>query len=135
SFAVGLVAALAALALGIAAGLVAGYIRWADGLLMRVMDGIMAIPAILIAIAVVALWRASLATVIVAIAIPEIPRVTRLVRGRVQFVAYPHNVFFPGLFLAVTVLAVNMLGDGLRDTLDPKLAEARASAQVLDEHA
>src|SRR5215510_4581301 len=152
---------------------------------MRVMDGIMAIPAILIAIALVALWRASLPTVIIAIAIPEIPRVTRLVRalalsireepyveaavalgtpagrimlghilpntvapllvqatytcafailleailsflgvglppdiptwgnimaeGRVQFVAYPHNVFF--------------LGDGLRDTLDPKMAK------------
>ena len=170
---------------------------------MRVMDGVMAIPAILIAIAVVALWRASLPTVIVAIAIPEIPRVTRLVRslvlsireepyveaavalgtptgkimfghilpntvapllvqgtyicafaillesilsflgvglppdiptwgnimaeGRVQFVAYPHNVFFPGVFLAVTVLAVNILGDGLRDTLDPEDGEARMS--------
>jgi peptide/nickel transport system permease protein len=211
SLAVGLAAALVALAFGILAGLVAGYIRWADGVLMRVMDGIMAIPAILIAIAVVALWRASLASVIVAIAIPEIPRVTRLVRslvltireepyveaavalgtstpkimfghilpntlapllvqgtyicafailleailsflgvglppdiptwgnimaeGRVQFVAYPHNVFFPGLFLAVTVLAVNMLGDGLRDTLDPKMAQGRARTQVLDEHA
>jgi peptide/nickel transport system permease protein len=183
----------------VALGLVAGYIRWLDGPLMRVMDGIMAIPAILIAIAVVALWRASLPTVIVAIAIPEIPRVTRLVRalvlsireepyveaalalgtptpkimfghilpntiapllvqgtyicafsilleailsflgvglppdiptwgnimaeGRVQFVAYPHNVFFPGIFLAVTVLSVNILGDGLRDTLDPKMAK------------
>lgn len=203
SLAVGLAAAAAALALGITCGLLAGYVRWTDGLLMRVMDGIMAIPAILIAIAVVALWRASLGSVIVAIAIPEIPRVTRLVRalvltlreepyveaavalgtsatkimvghilpntlapllvqgtyicafailleailsflgvglppdiptwgnimaeGRVQFVSYPHNVFFPGLFLAVTVLAVNMLGDGLRDTLDPKLS--------LDEHA
>ena len=152
-----------------------------------------------IAIAVVALWRASLTSVVIAIAIPEIPRVARLVRalvlsireepyveaavslgtptikimfghilpntiapllvqgtyvcafailleailsflgvglppdiptwgnimaeGRVQFVAYPHNVFFPGLFLAATVLAVNILGDGLRDTLDPKLAK------------
>jgi len=211
SLAVGLAVALVALAFGILAGLVAGYIRWADGLLMRVMDGIMAIPAILIAIAVVALWRANLASVIVAIAIPEIPRVTRLVRslvltireepyveaavalgtptpkimfghilpnttapllvqgtyicafailleailsflgvglppdiptwgnimaeGRVQFVAYPHNVFFPGLFLAVTVLAVNMLGDGLRDTLDPKMVQGRARTQVFDEHA
>src|SRR6185503_11342059 len=198
SLMVGLASALVALSFGIVLGLCAGYIRWLDGLLMRVMDGIMAIPAILIAIAVVALWRASLPTVIVAIAIPEIPRVTRLVRalvlsireepyveaavalgtptpkimfghilpntaapllaqgtyicafailleailsflgvglppdiptwgnimaeGRVQFVAYPHNVFFPGVFLAVTVLAVNMLGDGLRDTLDPKMA-------------
>jgi peptide/nickel transport system permease protein len=199
SLLVGLCSALVALAFGVVCGLCAGYIRWLDGLLMRVMDGIMAIPAILIAIAVVALWRASLSTVIVAIAIPEIPRVTRLVRalvltireepyveaavslgtpaakimfghilpntiapllvqgtyicafailleailsflgvglppdiptwgnimaeGRVQFVAYPHNVFFPGVFLAVTVLAVNMLGDGLRDTLDPRMAK------------
>jgi len=199
SLMVGLAAALLALSFGVVAGLAAGYLRWLDGLLMRVMDGVMAVPAVLIAIAVVALWRGSLATVIVAIAIPEIPRVTRLVRalvltireepyveaavslgtppgkimfghilpntvapllvqgtyicafailleailsflgvglppdiptwgnimaeGRVQFVAYPHNVFFPGIFLAVTVLAVNILGDGLRDTLDPKMAK------------
>jgi peptide/nickel transport system permease protein len=199
SLVVGIAAAALAVAFGVVLGLAAGYIRWLDGPLMRVMDGVMAIPAILIAIAVVALWRASLPTVIVAIAIPEIPRVTRLVRalalsireepyveaavalgtptrkimfghilpntvapllvqatyicafsilleailsflgvglppdiptwgnimaeGRVQFVAYPHNVFFPGVFLAVTVLAVNILGDGLRDTLDPKMAK------------
>jgi peptide/nickel transport system permease protein len=199
SLVVGIASALLAAAFGVLCGLAAGYLRWLDGPLMRVMDGVMAIPAILIAIAVVALWRASLTTVIVAIAIPEIPRVTRLVRslvlsireepyveaaialgtptrkimfghilpntlapllvqgtyvcafsilleailsflgvglppdiptwgnimaeGRVQFVAYPHNVFFPGIFLAVTVLAVNILGDGLRDTLDPKMAK------------
>ena len=199
SLVVGLASAVLSVAFGVLCGLAAGYIRWLDGPLMRVMDGVMAIPAILIAIAVVALWRASLPTVIVAIAIPEIPRVTRLVRslvlslreepyveaaislgtptpkimfghilpntvapllvqgtyicafailleailsflgvglppdiptwgnimaeGRVQFVAYPHNVFFPGIFLAVTVLAVNILGDGLRDTLDPKMAK------------
>jgi peptide/nickel transport system permease protein len=199
SLAVGLACALVALFFGVLCGLAAGYFRALDGLLMRVMDGIMAIPAILIAIALVALWRASLTTVVLAIAIPEIPRVTRLVRslvlslreepyvesaralgtstprilfghilpntlaplivqgtyivafailieailsflgvglppdiptwgnimaeGRVQFVAYPHNVFFPGVFLAATVLAVNILGDGLRDTLDPKMAK------------
>ena len=199
SLIVGLAAALLALLFGVVCGLSAGYIRWLDGLVMRVMDGIMAIPAILIAIAVVALWRASLPSVVIAIAIPEIPRVTRLVRalvlsireepyveaavslgtptakimfghilpntiapllvqgtyicafailleailsflgvglppdiptwgnimaeGRVQFVAYPHNVFLPGVFLAITVLAVNILGDGLRDTLDPKMAK------------
>jgi peptide/nickel transport system permease protein len=199
SLSVGLLAALLALAFGVVAGLSSGYLRWVDGVLMRFMDGLMAIPAILIAIALVALWRASLPTVIVAIAIPEIPRVTRLVRslvlsireepyveaavslgtptwkimfkhilpntiaplivqgtyiaasailleailsflgvglppdiptwgnimaeGRVQFNEYPHNVFFPGLFLALTVLAVNILGDGLRDTLDPKMAK------------
>ena len=199
SLVVGLAAALLALFFGVLCGLGAGYIRSLDGPVMRVMDGIMAIPAILIAIAVVALWRASLPSVVIAIAIPEIPRVTRLVRslvlsireepyveaavalgtppakimfghilpntiapllvqgtyifafailleailsflgvglppdiptwgnimaeGRVQFVAYPHNVFFPGIFLAATVLAVNTLGDGLRDTLDPKMAK------------
>ena len=199
SLIVGILTALVALAFGIALGLTAGYLRWLDGIMMRVMDGVMAIPAILIAIALVALWGASLSTVIVAIAVPEIPRVTRLVRslvltireepyveaaialgtptlkimfghilpntiaplivqgtficangilieailsflgvglppdiptwgnimaeGRVQFIEFPHNVFFPGIFLAVTVLAVNILGDGLRDTLDPKMAK------------
>ena len=198
SLVVGIASALVALAFGVVCGLGAGYLRWLDGPVMRVMDGVMAIPAILIAIAVVALWRASLPTVIVAIAIPEIPRVTRLVRslvlsireepyveaavalgtptgkimfghilpntiapllvqatyicafaillesilsflgvglppdiptwgnvmaeGRAQFNQYPHNIFFPGIFLALTVLAVNILGDGLRDTLDPKMA-------------
>ena len=196
---VGLVTAVVSLVIGILFGLVAGYMRWLDGVIMRVMDGIMAIPAILIAIALVAMWRASLSTVIIAIAIPEIPRVTRLVRslvltireepyveaaislgsstpkimfshilpntiaplvvqgtficasailiesilsflgvglppeiptwgsimaeGRIQFVEFPHNVFIPGIFLTITVLAVNILGDGLRDTLDPKMAK------------
>jgi peptide/nickel transport system permease protein len=198
SLIVGAFSAVVALAFGIALGLLSGYLRWLDGPLMRVMDGVMAIPAILIAIALVAMWRASLLSVIIAIAIPEIPRVTRLVRslvltireepyveaaislgtpawkimlshilpntvapllvqgtyicasgilveailsflgvglppdiptwgnimseGRTQFVSFPHNVFFPGTFLAATVLAVNILGDGLRDTLDPKMA-------------
>ena len=199
SLIVGVATALVALAFGIALGLVSGFVRWLDGPLMRVMDGVMAIPAILIAIALVAMWKGSLLTVVVAIAIPEIPRVTRLVRslvltireepyveaaislgtptikimwrhilpntvaplivqgtficasgilveailsflgvglppdiptwgnvmaeGRAQFNEYPHNIFFPGIFLAVTVLAVNILGDGLRDTLDPKMAK------------
>jgi peptide/nickel transport system permease protein len=199
SLIVGIATAALALAFGIVLGLCAGYLRWLDGPLMRVMDGLMAIPAILLAISLVALWRAGIGTVIAAIAITEIPRVTRLVRslvlsireepyveaavslgtptakimfghilpncmapllvqgtyivafailvesilsflgvglppdiptwgnimaeGRVQFVAYPHNVFFPGVFLALTVLAVNILGDGLRDTLDPKMAK------------
>jgi len=199
SLIVGVCTALVALALGVALGLMSGFLRRLDGILMRVMDGLMAIPAILIAIALVAMWRGSLLTVVVAIAIPEIPRVTRLVRslvltireepyveaaislgtptwkimlrhilpntvaplvvqgtficaagilteailsflgvglppdiptwgnvmaeGRAQFNQYPHNIFFPGIFLAVTVLAVNILGDGLRDTLDPKMAK------------
>jgi peptide/nickel transport system permease protein len=198
SLVVGIATAAVALAIGIVLGLVAGYLRGVDGILMRIMDGVMAIPAILIAIALVAMWRGSLLTVVIAIAIPEIPRVTRLVRslvlsireepyveaaislgtptikimlrhvlpntiaplvvqgtficgagilteailsflgvglppdiptwgnvmaeGRAQFNQYPHNIFFPGVFLALTVLAVNILGDGLRDTLDPKMA-------------
>jgi len=199
SLLVGLLCALAALSVGILCGLLSGYLRWLDGILMRFMDGIMAIPAILVAISLVAIWRGSLTTVVIAIAIPEIPRVTRLVRslvlsireepyveaaislgtptwkilfghilpncvaplivqgtyicafsilveailsflgvglppeiptwgsvmaeGRAQFNDYPHNIFFPGVFLAATVLAVNILGDGLRDTLDPKMAK------------
>ena len=199
SLIVGVATAVVALAVGIVFGLMAGFLRWLDGPLMRVMDGVMAIPAILIAIALVAMWRGSLMTVVIAIAIPEIPRVTRLVRslvltireepyveaaislgtptwkimgrhilpntvaplvvqgtficasgilteailsflgvglppdiptwgnvmaeGRTQFNQYPHNIFFPGIFLAFTVLAVNILGDGLRDTLDPKMAK------------
>jgi peptide/nickel transport system permease protein len=198
SLVVGLATAVLSVAFGVLFGLLAGYLRWLDGPMMRVMDGIMSIPAILIAIALVALWRGSLLTVVIAIAIPEIPRVTRLVRslvltvreepyveaavslgtptwkimlrhilpnttaplivqgtfiaaagilteailsflgvglppdiptwgnvmaeGRQQFAEFPHNILFPGIFLAITVLAVNILGDGLRDTLDPKMA-------------
>jgi len=83
SLLVGLFTAALAMAAGAVLGLLAGYLRRLDGPLMRVMDGVMAIPAILIAIALVAMWRGSLLTVVVAIAIPEIPRVTRLVRSLV----------------------------------------------------
>ena len=199
SLIIGVTVAVLSIAVGLAIGLVAGYVRWLDAIVMRVMDGLMAIPAILLAIALVALWGGGLATVIIAIAIPEIPRVVRLVRsivlsireepyveaaiavgtpvplilirhvlpntiaplivqgtyvcasailleailsflgagippeiptwgnimaeGRVLFQVYPHNILFPGVFLALTVLAVNVLGDGLRDTLDPRLAK------------
>lgn len=196
SITVGIAVALLALGGGILVGLAAGYFRRLDGVLMRLMDGMMAIPGILFAITLVAVWRASVLTIIIAIAVPEIPRVARLLRsvvltvreepyveaavaldtstlkiltrhilpnaiaplivqgtyicasailveailsflgvgmpvdiptwgnimaeGRVQFTQYPHNVLVPGVFLALTVLAVNILGDGLRDTLDPK---------------
>ncbi len=199
SLVVGFAVSVIGLSIGLVLGLVAGYFRALDGFMMRVMDGLMAIPGILLAIALVALWKASLPVVIIAIAIPEIPRVTRLVRslvltireepyveaaiaigtgriailhrhilpnciaplivqgtyvcasailveailsflgvglpsdmptwgnimaeGRVQFTQFPHNVLFPGILLALTVLAVNMLGDGLRDTLDPRFAK------------
>jgi peptide/nickel transport system permease protein len=198
SLVVGLAVAAAAVALGLAIGLVAGYVRWLDGIVMRLMDGLMAIPGILLALALVALRGAGLGTVVLAITVPEVPRVVRLVRsvvlsvreepyveaaialgtptplilwrhvvpntiaplivqgtyvaasailteailsflgvgvptdtptwgnimaeGRTLFRVFPHTILFPGLFLALTVLAVNMLGDGLRDTLDPRLA-------------
>jgi len=197
----GFTAALA-LALGGFLGMMAGYFRQVDAVLMRFMDGLMAIPAILLAIALVAALGAQVWTVVVAIAIPEVPRVTRLVRslvlslreepfveaaralatptsvilwrhilpnalaplivqgtfvaasavlteailsflglglppdiptwgnimaeGRVQFSQYPGNVLYPALFLVPTVLAVNLLGDGLRDVLDPKFAKRGA---------
>lgn len=199
SLIVGITVAVLSIAAGLAVGLVSGYIRWLDGIVMRVMDGLMAIPAILLAIGLVSLWGGGVLTVIIAITIPEVPRVVRLVRsivlsvreepyveaavsvgtrlplilirhvlpntvaplivqgtyvcasailveailsflgagippevptwgnimaeGRVLFQVYPHNIFFPGLFLALTVLAVNVLGDGLRDTLDPRMAK------------
>jgi len=202
SLVVGLFTAIVALLVGGLLGMLAGYFRTLDAVLMRFMDGLMAIPAILLAIALVAAMGAKLWTVIVAIAIPEIPRVTRLVRslvltlreepfveaakalatptpvillrhilpnamaplivqgtfiaasavlteailsflglglpadiptwgnimaeGRVQFTQYPGNVLFPALFLVPTVLAINLLGDGLRDVLDPKFAKRGA---------
>jgi peptide/nickel transport system permease protein len=196
SITVGIAVALLALVLGLFVGLTAGYFRRIDSVVMRLMDGVMAIPGILFAVSLVALFGGTLLTVIVAIAVPEIPRVARLVRsvvlsireepyveaaialdtptwkillrhilpnaiapliiqgtyvcasailveailsflgvglpaematwgnimaeGRSQFNQYPHNVLFPGVFLALTVLSVNVMGDGLRDTLDPK---------------
>nr|WP_245292150.1 ABC transporter permease [Methylobacterium tarhaniae] len=197
SLVIAVAVATIALAVGLLLGLVAGYIRPLDGPIMRLMDGLMAIPGILLAIAVVSLFRAGLPAVIAAIVVPEIPRVVRLVRsivlsvreepyveaavmagtrlpqlmarhilpntiaplivqgtfiaasailveavlsflgigippeipswgnimaeGRNLFRVYPHNILYPGIFLGLTVLAVNMLGDGLRDTLDPKM--------------
>src|SRR5829696_51384 len=81
SLSVGFGAALFSVTLGMLIGLVAGYFRSLDGIIMRAMDGVMAIPGILLAIALVALSRASLMTVLIAISLPEIPRVVRLVRS------------------------------------------------------
>ncbi len=197
SLLVGISVALISTAAGLAIGLLAGYLRWLDGFVMRIMDGLMAVPAILLAITLVSLSTAGLRAVILAIVIPEVPRVGRLVRsvvlsireepyveaatalgartvplivrhvlpnalaplivqatyvcasaivieailsflgvgippqtptwgnimaeGRALFRVFPHNILFPGIFLAATVLAVNIMGDGLRDSLDPRL--------------
>jgi peptide/nickel transport system permease protein len=199
SLLVGFSVALLSSLIGLTIGLVSGFLRWADGVVMRVMDGLMSIPAILLAIALMALTRGSVGNVITAITIVEIPRVSRLVRGvvlslreqpyvdaavaagtrtpliilrhilpntlapmtvqatyicasamiieailsfigagtpptipswgnimaegRALWQVKPFIIFFPALFLSVTVLAVNLLGDGLRDALDPRMAK------------
>ena len=199
SMLVGFAVAFFSAAIGLAIGLLSGYIRSLDAVLMRVMDGLMAIPGLLLAIALMALTRANVQNVILAITIPQIPQVARLVRGvvlslreqpyvesavasgtrtltviwrhilpntlapicvqatficagamlseailsfigagtpptipswgnimsegRALWQVKPYIVFFPAVFLSITVLAVNLLGDGLRDALDPRLAK------------
>jgi peptide/nickel transport system permease protein len=198
SLMVGIGVAILSTGLGLVIGVVAGFTRWVDAIVMRIMDGLMSIPEVLIAIALMALTRASMGNVIFAITVAQVPRVTRLVRGIVltlreqpyveaaiasgtpfalilwrhivpntlppllvqgTFIAAaamiteailsfigagtPPNipswgnimaegrslfqvayyiVLFPGIMLSVTVLAINLLGDGLRDALDPRLA-------------
>ncbi|HMB10968.1 ABC transporter permease [Saliniramus sp.] len=199
SLIVGVGAAVAAVLLGLAVGLIAGFFRSLDAILMRVVDGLMAIPNILLAIAIVALSGASLWTVLIAITIPEVPRVVRLVRsvvlsareepyveaamaagsstwriltrhllpntiaplivqgtyicasailieailsflgagispetptwgnimaeGRIYFQINPGIIFWPGLVLSVTILSINLVGDAVRDALDPRMAK------------
>lgn len=198
SLIIGLCVAVLATSIGLVVGVLCGFYKTVDTILMRLMDGMMAIPAILLAIALITLMKASLFIVIIAISIPEIPRVARLVRsvvlsvrgrpyieaaissgtrnwrimvrhilpntvaplivqatyvcasailteaglsflgagtppeipswgniislGRTFFQIAPWIIFFPGLCLAITVLAINLVGDGLRDTLDPRIS-------------
>ncbi len=199
SLIVGFAVAAAASAIGTFVGLISGFVRPIDAVLMRVMDGLMSIPSILLAIALMALWGASVQNVVIAITIGEFPRVSRLIRGvvlslreqpfveaavasgtrvpmiivkhilpntlaplmvnatficasamiteaalsfigagtppiipswgnimaegRALWQIKPYIVFFPAIFLCLTVLSVNLLGDGLRDALDPRLAK------------
>ncbi len=81
SLLIGIGAAVISIVIGLAIGLVSGFFKWIDAVIMRIMDGLMAIPSILLAIAVISLSGASLKTVLIAIVIPEIPRVVRLVRS------------------------------------------------------
>ena len=196
SLTIGFAVAILASVIGLVIGLISGTFRRADSIIMRVMDGLMSIPPILLAIALMALTRASVENVVIAITIAEIPRVSRLVRGvvlslreqayvdaaiscgcrmpmliwrhilpntlapltvqatyicasamitesilsfigagvppiipswgnimadgRTLFQILPYIIFFPAVFLSVTVLAVNLLGDGFRDVLDPR---------------
>ncbi len=199
SLLVGFSVAFCASVVGLTIGMISGYVRWADSIIMRIMDGMMSIPPILLAIALMALTRGSVQNVILAITVAEIPRVSRLVRGvvlslreqpyvdaavaavtrtpriiirhilpntlapitvqatyicaaamiteailsfigagtppiipswgnimaegRALWQVKPYIVFFPAVFLSITVLAVNLLGDGLRDALDPRMAK------------
>ena len=199
SLIVGFSVAFFASAMGTLVGVVSGFVRGLDFIIMRVMDGMMSIPPLLLAIALMALTRASVQNVIIAISVAEFPRVSRLIRGivlslreqpyveaaiasgtRVPLIIWrhiipntlaplmvnatficasamitesilsfigagtppiipswgnimaegralwqikPYVVFFPAVFLCITVLAVNLLGDGLRDALDPRLAK------------
>ena len=199
SLIVGLAVAVLSAAAGIVVGTIAGYVRWTDGILMRMMDGLMSIPPILLAIALMTLTRGSLGNVILAITISEIPRVARVVRGallslreqpfvlaavatgvsvpwimlrhilpnimapviiqatyicgaamlteailsfigaglpptipswgnimaegRALWQVKPYMIAFPAMFLSIAILAVNLVGDGLRDALDPRLLE------------
>jgi peptide/nickel transport system permease protein len=199
SLIVGFSVAVIASAVGALIGLIAGFVRALDTVIMRVMDGLMSIPPILLAIALMALTRGSVGNVIIAISVAQIAPVSRLVRGvvlslreqpyveaaiasgtrvpsiiwkhilpntfaplmvqatficasamitesilsfigagtppiipswgnimaegRALWQVKPYIVFFPAAFLSVTVLAVNLLGDGLRDALDPRLAK------------
>ena len=198
SLTVGISVALFSTTVGLAIGVVAGFTRWVDTIVMRIMDGLMSIPEVLIAIALMALTRASMGNVIFAITVAQVPRVTRLVRGivltlreqpyveaavasgtgfvlilwrhivpntlppllvqgtfitasamiteailsfigagtppnipswgnimaegRSLFQVAYYIVLFPGIMLSLTVLAINLLGDGLRDMLDPRLS-------------
>ncbi len=198
SLMVGFVVAGISCVVGLLLGLLCGYLKRVDAVVMRLMDGLMAIPSILLAIALITLTRPGLAIVIVAITIPEVPRIVRVVRsvvlsirsqpyiesaiaggtqrtrllvrhilpntlaplivqgsyifasamlieaglsflgagvppetpswgniiaqGRQFFQIAPWTILIPGCFLATAVLAVNLLGDGLRDRLDPRLA-------------
>jgi len=198
SLMVGISVALFSTVIGLAIGVVAGFTRWVDAVVMRIMDGLMSIPEVLIAIALMALTRASMGNVIFAITVAQVPRVTRLVRGivltlreqpyveaavasgtgfvlilwrhivpntlppllvqgtfitasamiteailsfigagtppnipswgnimaegRSLFQVAYYIVLFPGIMLSLTVLAINLLGDGLRDMLDPRLS-------------
>jgi peptide/nickel transport system permease protein len=81
SLLIGLGSAVFSIVIGLLIGLVSGFFKWVDAVMMRIMDGLMAMPSILLAVAVVSLSGASLATVLVAITIPEVPRVARLVRS------------------------------------------------------
>jgi peptide/nickel transport system permease protein len=189
-----------AILIGTVLGAVSGYAAgWADTVIMRIMDVLLAFPSLLLAIAIVSVLGPGLENALLAIAIVNIPIYARVVRASVlsvkeqdyvaaaralgaspmrilfsrilpnalaplivqgtlgiataildaaalsfiglgaqppnpewgsmlgsernQVFTAPHLVFFPGIAIMITVLAFNLLGDGLRDALDPRLVQ------------
>ena len=117
SLTVGLAVAVLSTLVGLAIGLVTGYLRWLDAVMMRVMDGLMSIPSVLLAIALISLTTASLRNVIVAITITEIPRVVRLVRSLVLTLreqpyveaAIASGTRLPAILMAAAILTLNAM--------------------------
>ncbi len=202
SLLVGLGVTLFSTFFGLAIGIVAGFYRRVDTIVMRIMDAVMSIPGILLAVALVSINKPGPMTLIVAITLPEIPRVVRVVRsvvlsvreqtyveaaiavgtrplkllvrhvlpnvlaplivqgtficalavileaslsflgvgappetpswgnmmagGRTFIRNAPWILLCPGGMLGLTVLSINLLGDGLRDALDPRMAGRRS---------
>ena len=122
SLSVGVAVAVVAVGFGLVLGLLAGYIRVLDAIIMRVMDGLMAIPGILLAIALISLTGATLFTVIVAITIPEIPRVVRLVRSVVLTVR--EEAYVEAAIAAGTKLPSIMIRHILPNTIAPLIVQA-----------
>jgi peptide/nickel transport system permease protein len=122
SMMVGCVVALTAIFSGLLLGLLAGFIRWIDGILMRVMDGLMAIPSILLAIALVAISGPSIRSIVIAITIAEVPRVTRLVRG--QVIALRGQLFIEAATTAGTSVPVILYRHIVPNLLAPLLVQA-----------
>jgi hypothetical protein len=120
SLTVGFSVALCASIIGLAIGLVSGMVRWADGIIMRFVDGIMSIPPILLAVALMALTRGSIENVIIAITVAESPRVARLVLSA------------PFQKLVVGLILLNAVTLGL-ETSDSIMAEWGEVLHQLDE--
>jgi peptide/nickel transport system permease protein len=102
--------------LGVAIGLYAGMSRFGGGIVMRIIEAMMAIPAILLAIALASMLDGGLFTVIIAIAIPEVPRMVRLVRSVVlgvreqPYVSAAVSIGTSGLHLVGRHILPNTLG-------------------------
>ena len=132
SLTVGLAVALLATAVGLAIGLVTGFMRWLDAIVMRVMDGLMSIPSVLLAIALMALTKASLGNVIFAITLAEVPRVVRLVRSLV--LTLREQPYVEAAIAAGTRLPLILLRHILPNTVAPLLVQAHLHLRLGHDH-